>query len=108
MQVQGLNLNEESVLAHQNVMDPSPLTPTSPRARHGRSKHGGSVGRARASSNTDQREVMITKALAWILKRGAGEKKEEDGIDIHFDEEGWADCGEVVSFSKMPLASAHD
>lgn len=77
-------------------MPPSPFSAKSPRARHGRGKHGGSVGRARASSNTDEREVMITKALTWVLKHGAGERKEEDGIDIHFNQEGWADCGEVV------------
>lgn len=103
MQVQGLHLNEDSVLAYQKVMEPSPL---SPRSRHGRSKHGGSISRARASSNTDAREVSITKALTWILKRGGSEKRAEDGIDIQFDEDGWADCGEVVSMVASNLKAA--
>jgi 2'-phosphotransferase len=97
-QVQGLNLSEKSVLAHQDIMAPSVPSQDKPRARHGRGKHGGSVGRARAVSDVNAREVQISKALTWILRKGQGEKAEEDGIDIEFNEEGWADCGEVVSF----------
>lgn len=97
MQIQGLSLDEHSVLAHQEVMNPSPVaqTPKS-RARHGRGKHGGSIGRARASSNANEREVQISKALTWILKRAGGEKAAADGAEIEVNEDGWADCEEVV------------
>jgi 2'-phosphotransferase len=107
LKVQGLNLDESSILAHQEVMAPSVTSPKSPRTRHGRGKHGGSMGRARAVSDVNAREVEISKALTWILRRGQGEKAEEDGIDIEFDEEGWADCGEVVSTHAIYLFTPH-
>jgi len=75
------------------IMDPSNVSQNE-RTRHGRGKHGGSVGkggRARAVSNVDERENVICKALSWILKRAPQNE------ELELDEEGFADCGELVS-----------
>jgi hypothetical protein len=75
------------------IMAPSDVS-ESPRARHGRGKHGGSVskgGRTRASTLVNERQNLIAKALTWILKRGA------DSEDLKFDDEGFAECEELVS-----------
>lgn len=80
-------------------MPPSPVSQNS--SRHGRSRHGGSVikGRGRGYSIVDEREVMISKALTWVLKRTVKEDDEqEEGEDkLVADGEGWVDCEEVVS-----------
>jgi hypothetical protein len=46
----------------------------------------------------DEREVLISKALSWILKRTVEEGEEQEGEDkLVADAEGWVDCEEVVS-----------
>ena len=88
-------------------MPPSPVSQNN--SRHGRSKHGGSVvkgkARGRGYSIVDEREVMISKALSWVLKRtvGEGEEQEEGDEKLVADAEGWVDCEEAVSFPKMSL-----
>lgn len=81
-------------------MPPSPASQNN--SRHGRSKHGGSVakkGRGRAYSVVDDREVAISKALAWVLKRTIQEgEKQEEGTEekLVADADGWVDCEEVL------------
>jgi len=82
-------------------MPPSPVSQNT--SRHGRSKHGGSVvkngkGRGRGYSIVDEREVMISKALSWVLKRtvGEGEEQEEGDEKLVADAEGWVNCEEVL------------
>lgn len=89
--MQGLALDRE-------IMAPSPISPTS--ARHGRSKHdGGAKTRRRGYSAVETREVTISKALTFILKRTVqeGEETEEDEGKLVADADGWVDCEEVVS-----------
>jgi 2'-phosphotransferase len=93
--MQGLSLDHE-------IMPPSPVSQNS--SRHGRSRHGGSVAkggksRGRGYSIVDEREVLIAKALSWVLKRTVVEDEEqEDGEDkLVADSEGWVDCEEIVS-----------
>lgn len=87
-------------------MPPSPISQNS--SRHGRSKHGGSVvkgkTRGRGYSIVDDREVMISKALSWVLKRTVQEDEEqEEGDDkLVADVEGWVNCEQVVC-SAIPL-----
>jgi 2'-phosphotransferase len=84
------------------IMPPSPVSQNS--SRHGRSKHGGSVvkkGRSRGYSVVDDREVTISKALTWVLKRTIKEGEEqEEGTEekLVADANGWVDCEDVVSF----------
>lgn len=90
--MQGLSLDRE-------IMPPSPISQNS--SRHGRSKHGGSIvkgkGRGRGYSVVDEREVLILKALSWVLKRTVEEGEEQDGEDkLVADAEGWVDCEEVL------------
>ena len=92
--MQGLSLDHE-------IMPPSPISQNA--SRHGRSRHGGSVvkgnkTRGRGYSIVDDREVTISKALSWILKRTVeeGEDHEEDGAKLVADSEGWVDSQEVV------------
>lgn len=98
--LQGLSLDS-------GIMPPSPVSGNN--SRHGRSKHGGSVvkgkGRGRGYSVVEEREVQISKALTWVLKRtvGEGEEQEEGDEKLVADAEGWVDCEEVVSFPKQPL-----
>jgi 2'-phosphotransferase len=99
--LQGLSLDG-------GIMPPSPVSQNN--SRHGRSKHGGSVAkggkaRGRGYSIVDEREVMISKALSWVLKRtvGEGEEQEEGDEKLVADAEGWVDCEEVVSFPKISL-----
>jgi 2'-phosphotransferase len=91
--MQGLSLDRE-------IMPPSPISQNS--SRHGRSRHGGSVvkgkGRGRGYSVVDEREVLISKALSWVLKRTIEEGEEQEGEEkLIADAEGWVDCEEVVS-----------
>jgi 2'-phosphotransferase len=92
--LQGLSLDRE-------IMPPSPVSQNS--SRHGRSRHGGSVAkgksRGRGYSVVDDREVLITKALSWTLKRTVGEDEEQEDDDgkLVADSEGWVDLEEVVS-----------
>lgn len=86
-------------------MPPSPVSQNN--SRHGRSKHGGSVvkgnkARGRGYSIVDEREVMISKALTWVLKRTVREDEEQEGDEkLVADAEGWVDCEEVVSPPKI-------
>ncbi|KAG9231954.1 putative tRNA 2'-phosphotransferase 1 [Amylocarpus encephaloides] len=92
--MQGLSLDG-------GIMPPSPASQNS--SRHGRSKHGGSVvkkGRGRGYSVIDDREVTISKALNWVLKRTIkkGEAQEEGTEEkLVADAEGWVDCEEVLA-----------
>ncbi len=102
--LQGLSLDRE-------IMDPSPISPNA--SRHGRSKHGGSVaknakGRGRGYSVVDDREVLISKALTWVLKRTIqeGEEQDEGEEKLVADSEGWVDCEEVVR-SSAPASQLH-
>lgn len=99
--MQGLTLDRE-------IMPPSPVSQNS--SRHGRSRHGGSAAkgnktRGRGYSIVDEREVMISKALSWVLKRTVeeGEEQEEGADKLVADSEGWVDCEEVVSSTLTPL-----
>ncbi|KAL3424254.1 Tpt1/KptA family RNA 2'-phosphotransferase [Phlyctema vagabunda] len=91
----------QNLALDREIMAPSPISPGS--ARHGRSKHGGSVvkntkARGRGYSVVDDREVTISKALSWLLKRTVvdGEETEEDEGKLVADSEGWVDCEEVL------------
>jgi len=92
--LQGLILDRE-------IMPPSPVSQNS--SRHGRSRHGGSVAkgksRGRGYSVVDDREVLITKAMSWTLKRTVeeDEEQEDDDSKLVADSEGWVDLEEVVS-----------
>ena len=90
-----------SLSLDREIMPPSPISQNS--SRHGRSRHGGSTvkggkARGRGYSIVDEREVMISKALSWELKRTVQEDEEqEEGEDkLVADAEGWVDCEEVV------------
>ncbi|KAJ5041165.1 uncharacterized protein L3040_005716 [Drepanopeziza brunnea f. sp. 'multigermtubi'] len=96
---QGLSLDRE-------IMDPSPMSPNA--SRHGRSRHGGSVsknakGRGRGYSVVDDREVLISKALTWLLKRTieAGEEQGEGEEKLVADSDGWVGCQEVLKRSNL-------
>lgn len=97
--MQGLSLDRE-------IMPPSPVSQNS--SRHGRSRHGGSVAkgkaRGRGYSIVDDREVMVTKALTWALKRTVDEEDEqEEGNErLVADSEGWVDCEDLVSATNSP------
>jgi 2'-phosphotransferase len=97
----------QSLSLDREIMPPSPIvSQNSP--RHGRSRHGGSIvkgkPRGRGYSVIDEREVMISKALSWVLKRTVQEDEEqEEGEDkLVADAEGWVDCEEVVR-SPIPI-----
>ena len=92
-----------AVLSQPGIMPPSPVSQNF--SRHGRSRHGGSVSktnktRGRGYSVVDDREVTISKALNFVLKRTveAGVEQEEGEKKIVADSEGWASCQEVVRF----------
>lgn len=94
--LQGLSLNG-------GIMDPSPISPNA--SRHGRGKHGGSVAkktRGRGYSTVDERDVLISKALSFVLKRTVDESEEqEEGAEkLVADSEGWVDCDDIVN---LPL-----
>jgi len=45
----------------------------------------------------DEREVLISKALSWVLKRTIEEGEEQEGEEkLVADAEGWVDCEEVI------------
>jgi len=96
----GLSLDRE-------IMPPSPISQNS--SRHGRSRHGGSIvkgkGRGRGYSIVDDRDVLISKALSWVLKRTVSAGEDEDGEKLVADSEGWVDCEAVVSNLHSPLNS---
>ncbi|RDW79781.1 putative tRNA 2'-phosphotransferase 1 [Coleophoma cylindrospora] len=83
------------------IMAPSPVSPGA--ARHGRSKHGGSVvkkTRGRGYSVVDDREVTISKAISFVLKRTTEEgEEEEEGKLVASD--GWVDCEDVLQHPNM-------
>jgi hypothetical protein len=93
-----------SLSLDREIMPPSPVSQNS--SRHGRSRHGGSVvkgkARGRGYSIVDERDVMISKALNWVLKRTVQEDEEqEEGEEkLVADAEGWVNCEEVV---RLPL-----
>jgi 2'-phosphotransferase len=87
--MQGLSLD-------QGIMPPSPAGQGS--ARHGRrSSVAKGKGRNRGYSVVDDREVLISKALSWILKRTVEEGEETEGEDKLTSNKGWVDVEEVVS-----------
>jgi 2'-phosphotransferase len=93
----------QSLSLDREIMPPSPISQNS--SRHGRSRHGGSIvkgkGRGRGYSVVDEREVLISKALSWILKRTITEGEEQEGEEkLVADADGWVDCEEVVG---LPL-----
>lgn len=100
-----------SLSLDREIMPPSPVSQNF--SRHGRSRHGGSVvkgkARGRGYSIVDDREVMISKALTWVLKRTVQEDEEqEEGEEkLVADAEGWVDCEEVVRVSLPPLSNTH-
>lgn len=80
-------------------MDPSPISPNA--SRHGRGKHGGSVTkktRGRGYSVVDERDVLVSKALSFVLKRTVDEDEEqEEGAEkLVADSEGWVDCDDIL------------
>lgn len=80
-------------------MDPSPISPNA--SRHGRGKHGGSVAkktRGRGYSVVDERDVLVSKALSFVLKRTVDEDEEqEEGAEkLVADSEGWVDCDDIL------------
>jgi 2'-phosphotransferase len=97
-----------SLSLDREIMPPSPVSQNS--SRHGRSRHGSVVkgkARGRGYSVIDDREVMICKALSWVLKRTVHEDEEqEEGEDkLVADAEGWVDCEEVVRISFPTILS---
>lgn len=97
MQAQsGLLPAVDSLIVQQIIMAPSPRNFASSRAKHSRNGHGGSIGRARASSNINESEVIMIRALCWILRHGAGGMGAQYGVNTAFDANGWADCGQIV------------
>lgn len=99
----GLSLDRD-----HEIMAPSPISPNS--ARHGRSRHGGSVSksskaRGRGYSVVDDRETIISKALSFLLKRVVvdGEETEEDDGKLVSDSEGWVDCEEVLQHQNFTV-----
>ncbi|KUJ11866.1 uncharacterized protein LY89DRAFT_709804 [Mollisia scopiformis] len=91
--LQGLSLDG-------GIMDPSPISPNA--SRHGRGKHGGSVAkktRGRGYSVVDERDVLISKALSFVLKRTVDENEEqEEGAEkLVADSEGWVDCDDILA-----------
>ena len=102
--LQSLSLNHE-------IMAPSPISPNA--SRHGRGRHGGSVAkgktRGRGYSIVDERDVMISKALTWVLKRTIeeGDEQEEDEEKLVADSEGFVDCEELVRFPPTKQYTLH-
>jgi len=91
--LQGLSLDG-------GIMAPSPISPNA--SRHGRGRHGGSVtkkARGRGYSIVDERDVLISKALLFVLKRTVDETEEqEEGAEkLVADSEGWVDCEDVLA-----------
>jgi 2'-phosphotransferase len=102
----------QSLSLDGGIMPPSPVSQNN--SRHGRSRHGGSVAkggkaRGRGYSVVDDREVMITKALTWVLKRTVGEEDEqEEGEEkLVADAEGWVDCEDIARFPAFPPLSSN-
>ncbi|KAI6248644.1 hypothetical protein HI914_03377 [Erysiphe necator] len=91
--------NQELKVSSGEIMPPSPLTPNV--SRHGRGKHGGSnvknKGRGRGYSIVDEREWLISKTLARILKHNvdADQDEDQDGND------GWANCEDILAHSEI-------
>ena len=103
-----------SLSLDREIMPPSPVSQNF--SRHGRSRHGGSVvkgkARGRGYSIVDDREVMISKALTWVLKRTIQEDEQQDEGEERLiaDAEGWVDCEEVVRVSShlsIPESNMH-
>jgi RNA:NAD 2'-phosphotransferase (TPT1/KptA family) len=63
----------------------------------------GNKTRGRGYSVVEERDVLITKALSWVLKRTVTEDEEQsEGEEkLVADAEGWVDCEEVVSTLKL-------
>ena len=89
--MQGLSLD-------RGIMPPSPAGQGS--SRHGRrsSVVKGSKGRGRGYSVIDERDVLVSKALSWVLKRVVEEGEEVEGEDKLVASEGWVEVDEVVSY----------
>ncbi|KAN0108511.1 RNA 2'-phosphotransferase, Tpt1 / KptA family domain containing protein [Hyaloscypha variabilis] len=93
--LQSLSLNHE-------IMAPSPISPNA--VRHGRGRHGGSVAkgnkaRGRGYSIVDERDVMVSKALTWVLKRTIeeGDEQDEGEEKLVADSEGFVDCEDLLA-----------
>ena len=98
-----------SLSLDREIMPPSPVSQNF--SRHGRSRHGGSVvkgkARGRGYSIVDERDVMISKAISWVLKRTVqeGEEQGEGEEKLVADADGWVNCEEVVRFVFDPPLS---
>jgi len=79
------------------IMPPSPVGQGS--SRHGRRSSVVKKGRGRGYSVVDERDVLISKALSWVLKRTVEEGEEVEGEDKLVATNGWVDCEDVVSRS---------
>ncbi|KAH8596447.1 KptA family-domain-containing protein [Bisporella sp. PMI_857] len=86
--MQGLSLD-------QGIMPPSPAGQGS--SRHGRrSSVAKGKGRSRGYSVVDERDVLISKAISWVLKRTVEEGEEVEGEGKLVANKGWVDVEEVL------------
>ncbi|KAI9708298.1 MAG: hypothetical protein M1820_004002 [Bogoriella megaspora] len=83
------------------ILPPSPISQNP--SRYGRSRRGPSISKAnktrgRGYSDPDDRDVQISKALNWVLKRAveANSAQEESQKKIIADAAGWANCEGVL------------
>lgn len=94
------------------VLPPSAVSQNAP--RHGRSrgasvaKGKGGAARGRGYSLVDERDAVVSKALALVLKRSRSNAEEsgEEGADeggLLADAEGWVDLDDIVSSETLKL-----
>ncbi|KAG9240839.1 putative tRNA 2'-phosphotransferase 1 [Calycina marina] len=90
--MQGLSLDG-------GIMPPSPVGQGS--SRHGRRPSVVKKGRGRSYSTVDEREVLVSKALNWVLKRTVEEGEEVEGEDKLVTNNGWVDCEDVLDHPQV-------
>lgn len=84
------------------IMMPSPTTNKRPKHERGQSQN--KVGRGRANTvDLNEREVEISKAMTYILRQAA-----KDNDDELVDEDGQADCGEIVRLTNLDLGISRE
>ncbi|KAL2150944.1 hypothetical protein VTH82DRAFT_6042 [Thermothelomyces myriococcoides] len=87
------------------VLPPSPVVQHSP--RHGRSRAmsmKGKGGRQRGYSVVEDRDVSISKALMFVVKRAIQKEEVEEGDEGKYlvaDPEGWVSVADVLAHSRL-------
>jgi len=87
------------------IMPPSPVGQGS--SRHGRRSSVVKKGRGRGYSVVDERDVVVSKALSWVLKRTVEEGEELEGEDKLVANDGWVDCEDVVRYFNLTPIFLH-